>query len=450
MAFACDAGQWPVSLQHPRSFSQTGSELTPGTYIGLPLLYGGVGKIVGILALLWLTPLLAGLGVWLMFIALRRWWGNSAGLIGAVVLAICPAYWYAATQPFTPTIPFVVLVGAGITFFTKPLLSPLSAFGGGLCAAIALTIRPHEILWLGPLLIILAIARRIKLSIFIAVIVGMVIPAVVALFWQGQTFGSIWSTGYNALAATSGIGPFTFNPQAILLTVWRYLIQLHWWLTGLFMAAVIGLWRSRQNMSWWGWYLASVAIIGITQLYIYGSWAVSDSPGIVEPTIGNSQVRYLLPLLISLVPLVALLLQRWRRWVVVLLTLVWLGWGAYLVMFSVGDGTLAVGRTLASKAQQLEIILQSTQPNTLIIAGKNDKIVVGHRPTTATLSSADWQTVADGLEGEENKQGGSAAMYTDKVELPINALDKGIVISEYQRLPDNQFLLILIKVLTKV
>ena len=41
-------------------------------------------------------------------------------------------------------------------------------------------------------------------------------------------------------------------------------------------------------------------------------------------------------------------------------------------------------------------------------------------------------------------------MYTDKVELPINALDKGIVISEYQRLPDNQFLLILIKVLTKV
>jgi hypothetical protein len=429
---------WPVELQHPRSLSQYSGKLVPGSYVGLPLLYGFLGKLVGIHALLWLTALLAGLGVWLMFIGVRRWWGNSAGLIAGVVLAVCPAYWYAATQPFTPAIPFLVLAGAAVALLTKERLNYWQAFSVGLCAAASLAIRPNEVLWLAPVLIVIAISRKISFATIGLAMLGMVLPIALALHWQQLTFGSVWGSGYNAVVASSGTGLFTFHPRVATRTIWLYMIQLHWWLVALFGVAKIWAWQQRRQNQWWLWYMVCVGIIFLVQIYTYASWVTADSPGIAEPTIGNSQVRYMLPFLASMVPLVGLLLSQWKQWAIYVLLVVWAGWGVRLAMFSAGDGSVYVQRTLTNKAASLQIIQQHTDPATLIVAGKNDKTVVGLRPTTMNPSVAEWEAIAAGL-----RRGWPAAIYLVNASLPNEALLQGINSSQQYSLPDGAVLMVL-------
>jgi hypothetical protein len=368
------AGAWSAESSAPRSFTRVGQGWAPGSYAGLPTLYGLLAALVGLWPLVWLTPLLGGLGVWLMYVLVERWRGHKVGLAAAALLAVTPAYWYASSQPFTPSIPFIVLLMAAVVGFTGRRAS--SFVLGGLTLGLALAIRPHEALWVLPAAIIMLVGR-ITWRQFGMAALGLIIPIAAAVWIQLMTYGHLLGSGYS-LASVGDGGPFSFDVRVVATNVWRYIVELHGYLLAL---AVVGAVATLRGVAGNRRYLIAFIVVAVGLLAIYGGYLVHDSPGIAEPTIGNSQVRYLLPLLVLLIPLAAGLASR----IAVVGTVAAVALAAVIsfniVVTAPGDGTLAVHQTLMTNASIQQQVLAATNNDTLIVAGRLDKLFVGYRPT---------------------------------------------------------------------
>jgi hypothetical protein len=352
--------------------------------VGLPAAYAGLDALLGYRVLVWVSPVLGALGVLLMYILARRWRGPKVGLAAAALLAVTPAYWYASVQPFTPAIPFVALLLAAAVGLTGR--RSISWLLGGLALGAALAIRPHEAIWVLPLALLAVVRRASWRQVGLAAL-GAAAPLAVVAWLQLQTYGNILGTGY-ALASAGNGGPFSFGLRALATNVWRYILELHGYLLGLAAAgAALTLRGSVRN----GRYVGAVLVAAAGLLLIYGGYLVHDSPGVAEPTIGNSQVRYMLPLLVLLVPLAASLANRVSpvAAAAAIAIAATLSYGS--VVAAPGDGTRAVQRTIRANASTQRVVLMLTDPETLVIAGRLDKLFVGFRPTAFA--------VPDGLAG---------------------------------------------------
>ncbi len=368
------AGEWPAAGSAPRSFTWVEGGWAPGSYVGLPAAYAGLDRMLGFRALIWVSPLLGSVGVLLMYMLARRWRGPAVGLAAGALLMVTPAYWHASIQPFTPTIPLVVLLLAAVLGLTGR--RPVSFALGGVAMGVALAIRPHEAIWVLPAALFL-LYRRAGWKQVGSAIVGLVIPLAIVAWLQLQTYGSILGTGYSLVSAGDG-GPFSLSVRAVATNVWRYIAQLHGYLLGLAAAgAALASHRSPGSRR----YIGAALVVAAGLLLIYGSYLVHDSPGIAEPTIGNSQVRYMLPLLALLVPLAASFVAKISSGASVAAVAIAavLGYGS--VVAAPGDGTLAVQRTLDANAGIQRVVLFVTDDQTLVVAGRLDKLFVGLRPT---------------------------------------------------------------------
>lgn len=381
------AAGWTAADGSPRSFTWNGSGWAPGSYPSLPALYAAVDLALGFGALPWISPALGAIGVWLMYLLVRRWRGPGAGLAAAGLLAVLPAYWHASVQPFTPAIPFVASLLAAALGITSRRAA--AWVGGGLALGLALAIRPHEAIWVVPLAAVLLL-RRSSWKQLGLIAVGAALPLAGAAYLQLATYGSVLGSGYSATSAGDG-GPFSFGVRAIAANTWNYLVNLHGYVLGLAAMATGVAARGELRR-----YLWALAVAALGWLAIYGSYVVHDSPGLAEPTIGNSQVRYMLPLLVLLVPLAASWLAR-LRWGVaaaaVAIAAV-LGYGA--VVAAPGDGTRQVRQTLQGYRLTQQLVLMLTDPETLVVAGRMDKVMVGLRPTVFAATTQLPSRLADG------------------------------------------------------
>lgn len=395
------AGDWPAEVGAPRSFTRVEHGWAPGSYVGLPAIYGVLWVLGGPLLALWVTPLLGALGVWLMYLLVRRWRNPQAALAAGALLAVSPAYWYASQQPFTPALPLVVLLLAAAFCFTGRRSS--SFLLGGLALGAAIAIRPHEAIWIVPLALVVLLGQRSWRQAGLAAI-GAATPLLVVAYLQLQTYGSILGSGYSLASAGDG-GPFSFGLRVIAANVWRYVLQLHGFILGL---AAIGVAFGSGVRTAGRRYLWAVAIVAVGWAAIYGSYLVHDSPGIAEPTIGNSQVRYLLPLLVLLVPLAANLLGRTSPVAAISAVALAASLGYGSVVAANGDGTLAVQRTLTENRALQAAVLAATDEQTLVVAGRLDKLFVGHRPTSFAAPDG----VADALRSGRRAVGvGGGSFY---------------------------------------
>jgi len=314
-----------------------------------------------------------------MYVLARRWRGHGVGLAAAALLAVTPAYWYASQQPFTPTIPFIVLLMAAVVGFSSRRAS--SFVPGGLALGLALAIRPHEALWVLPAAAAMMVGRITWRQFGLAAL-GFVLPVVAAVRIQLTTYGYLLGSGYSLASAGDG-GPFSFNVRALVTNVWRYVVELHGYLLAL---AAVGVATTMRGVAGSRRYLIVLLVVAVGLLAIYGGYVVHDSPGIAEPTIGNSQVRYLLPLLVLLVPLAAGLASRLPLVGIVAAVALSATISYGIVVAAPGDGTRAVRQTLATNASIQRQVLDVTDDATLIIAGRLDKLFVGHRPTAFAAS----------------------------------------------------------------
>lgn len=290
------------NLIHPRTVNvRADGSLVPGSYLGLPLWYGLIGRAVGERAMLFFTPLLAALGLLAFASIVRRLMGSSAALIATVLLVLHPSVWLFTATTFLPNVPFVALLLMGVAMLvradsqqptaasthppapplpegawkTKTDFSPSRREGeregvgrwrmlvrgllGGLLIGLALTIRTHELVWVLAAAGAIVWQQKKKPGFFFwknigALVFGIAVPFIPILFLNAQLYGSPFTTGY-ALLQDGGaaptefaasflpgwlmalIAPFGWHPIEAFARFWTYMVVPYPWFIAL---AIVG------------------------------------------------------------------------------------------------------------------------------------------------------------------------------------------------------------------
>ncbi len=424
-------------LIHPRSTTTAGEYIVPTSFLGLPLLYGIIGKIFGIGVIKYLTPIFSVIGVIFFYLLLRRLFTGRIAFTSSLMLFVLPPFVYYASRGMFHNILFIVFVIIGFYFIVRALQSKklqlLSYSSAGLFIGSALITRTSEFIWLLGIILISAVIyrnriRRLGLILFIVFIIIIFIPIVflnVQLYDGLLTFGYSFSDqnasqdtqpvieGTSSILhkAVSLILPFGINSKTIADSVYQYLFIIFPWfsipliiglvwvsrsivvskLVSLFPALVNYRKFSRSIRQYTGLYL----IVSLWLILYYGSWKIVEHFDPTEIILGSSYIRYWLPIYIFGLPILSYSLfyiskqftHRKAR------TILLVGFISAFFLLSIGkvfqdplQGVTALRSYNKQNHSLVEKITAHTDENAIIVSGHADKIIFPHRKVIVTLS----------------------------------------------------------------
>lgn len=416
---------------HPRSVLAFDDQLLPTSFIGLPIVYGLVGKLLGQWSVVYLTPFLAAL-------AIVAWWKTTRRLFDAETLAdlsalflmIHPAFWLYTGRTMMHNVAFVAfLIFAAWFIFARERVTHQRAIGAAIMIVLALFFRSAEVVWVGALTIGAAyyIFKHSSWKMF-AVFVGvLVIGAVSILVANKSVFGGYFETGYtlhdpdytftfsepvediqNPPDGLLGfVFPFGIHELAILRHVYWYGIWLFPWMTvvsALGMLLVLRRWKKERAP----WKMLTVVTLTLAAwlAIVYGSWTFNDNPDPSVVTLGNSYVRYWLPLFVLASPFAARaifalrsVMQNRRASNALAATLagIMILLSTRLVFFG-HDGFIETRNHLFEFEGKREYILSSTESESIIIVDRADKFLFSDRKVVTPLRSEQTYAAIPALE----------------------------------------------------
>jgi hypothetical protein len=171
---------------------------------GLPLLMAGAKAIGGQEGLFWVVPLLGGLLVFATYGVARRVAPPGAALIAAWLMASCPTMLYMLVSPMSD----VAVAGlwmAACLCILRPGVG--SAAAGGVCAALAILVRPN-LVFLAAILLVWPLWRAVRLregrslaawQVVAFSVCAAIGPVAVALINQ-YLYGSASESGYGDIS----------------------------------------------------------------------------------------------------------------------------------------------------------------------------------------------------------------------------------------------------------
>jgi len=405
------------NIVEPRSFNVYQGNLVPGSFLGMLLIYGLIGKIVGISLIKFLTPLLAVLAGLFFYKILLKIFEPKIAFISSLLFFINPAWWYYANLSMLPNISFLAFILVGLYFLLKidkekKQKNLLWVILGAFFIALALIIRTNEFLWILVILIFLAIFyfKKIKwqhIIIFLAINIFVFLP----IFYYNQlTFGSYLSFGYLRLengptligqlpsefkVSTNDtlnfikfiILPFGFQAKTILKNFYSYYFSLFWWLL---LGAVLGgfIFLKNYHAKEHGIYFLLCFVISLYLLIYYGSWNFADQLTLALNKIGISYVRYFLPIYILSLPLVAIFADYLQKLfnikkikILISLFLILVFWGLAInaVYLSGYDNLVKIKQNIKDNAELNKEVIALTEDNAIIISSRSDKIFFPER-----------------------------------------------------------------------
>lgn len=303
-------------LIHPRSSIAPGTCILPASFLSFPFFSGLMVLLFS--TALFVTPILAAVGVVAWWWTVRRLTNNErVADIAAFIVLIHPAFWYYGARVMMHNVPFVALlmITGAMALRAFDTRSSRLALATGVVGAFACTLRLAEL----PLIVVLICISLVgyrrsfpwKQGAWMALGAVAVFGGYLAL--NAATYGSPLATGYtlpnlreapDTIAAPSMVDhvltyllPFGFHPRAMLNNVLAYGFQLYPVLSFLSIVGAIFVWRGKR----YGWRFA-VGLLFFASCWmatVYGSWAVVDNIDPNAVTVGNSHVRYWLPLFVA-------------------------------------------------------------------------------------------------------------------------------------------------------
>lgn len=411
-------------LAHPRSAVALGTVLAPGSFLGFLLLAGSFGTLFGAQAMLWLTPLLTVLALLAFHRIVYRLSSNGRlAWISTILLAIAPPLWYYAARSMMHNVPFVAFLIFAVFFavvapysrFSKHIrLRQIDPLLAGLSLGLAIFIRPSEILWVLPLVCVgLWFGRKqLTRSKMILGVTSLAAMIVLTLVFNAVVYSSPILTGYtlpdaDTIAASEPAStlidrsvavlfPFGIHPRRMLSTVWNFGFALYPWWSGLAMLGIIAaIWRGG------GWRKTAIVTIILSAwlAIVYGSWGFADNPDPNAITLGDSHVRYWLPLFVLAAPLAGLFFhtiiawltkkvadRTWSVFVAPAALLIIALFSARLVFFG-GDGFVDTRQVLFNSAEKRQAIIEATETDALIVVDRADKFIWPYREVITPLRS---------------------------------------------------------------
>ncbi len=422
-----------ANLVKPRSFNVYQGNIVPGSFLGLLLIYGLIGKIVGIGLVQFLTPLLAVLaGLYFYKILLRLFEPNIA-FISTILFYLNPAWWYYANFSMLPNIAFLSFLMIGLYYLLKidkavKQNNTLYIILGSFLVSLALTIRTNEFLWILGLVgfLLLIYKQKIKWQYVLIGLTVLVTVFMPILYYNQITYGSFLSFGYlrleNGSSLTSQLPaefktagadivnfvkfliiPFGVHPKTALVSIYTYFISLFWWL---FIAATLGLLffiKKYNNKEHAVYFLISISVSLYLIIY-YGSWVFVDLMTLQLNRIGISYVRYFLPVYILALPLAAIFYRQIINLVGskkkrIILSL---GLGLSVLFFSLealfflgNDNLLSIKKNIRDYNEINKKIVSLTEPNAVIVSQRSDKIFFPERKVIGRMTVDDFIYVTD-------------------------------------------------------
>ncbi len=394
----------PGGIVGPRSMLMSEGELLPASFLGMPLLYGVLARVIG----MWVVPILTSLFTYGALLALyglfARVFTKRIALVSSALVALHPAVWYATVRGMFHNMLFVDFAIFGVYamvrgFETVATRSQLWFGLSGLSFGAAVAVRSSEVLWIGAGLMAVMFVRRTSSAlrrewwVFIA---GGLLPVMIIMVTNQHLYGHPLSFGYSGGAVStdtlSGLTstlaekfsgllfPFGFHPVRAIANFINYSVRLFWLPTLLSLLGIVSLVRMKRVTTVQRWFYIGSAAISAWLILYYGSWLIQDSPTPDAVTIGTSYVRYWLPVYILTMPLAGMFILRvqqqlprvGRAVMVVAACAVWFT-SALTVLFDPLEGALALRGEVASYGQHNERAGAMTPSNAVIISTRGDK-----------------------------------------------------------------------------
>ena len=404
-------------LVHPRSTVVVGDCVVPGSFLGFPVLAGLAQSWFGLWGARLLTPFLALITLILLWDTLRRLTRDVVlADIASLLLMSAPPFWYYSARVMMHNVAFVALLTLGVWLLVvmRTRQSLLGFFFSGAATGLAIFVRAFEAPWvallgLGSLLSVPEFRRVRPIAVWM---LGCALPVACMLLLQWGTYGGVLATGYTvpsemAVSPSSLVGeavsqaawyefilPFGFEFKGILRNAWNYGFSLYPWMA---IPAVAGLVLAlRRPGAWRKAAIVSIAL-GVWLVVVYGSWTFADNPDPRAITLGNSHVRYWLPLFVLGCVFSALALRvgfvylakhhRTAARVALVGSLVASISLSLALVFFGGDGLVVNRKALPTFTAKREAILAVTENEAVIVVDRADKYLFPYRSVVVPLRS---------------------------------------------------------------
>ena len=396
---------------HPRSYVTQGDAMVPVGFLGLSAIIGTCWRMFGDWILVLFTPIL----VLSVVIPLWKWstrFGFMAQVASALVWLSYPGVILYANRGLFPNLAGVCFMAWSVFALDQARESRrrfLWCIGSGFAFGCAVMIRPIELFWMLPWIVIAAISwekdsfslPKMRWDILFWML--GVVPCAIALFFVNwRTYGSPFTVGYwlhdpvlnqvTSSVAVSSLWPFGLHPRNVWFNIHSYVLGylLPWF--AVCVGAAIITWKQRV--------FRPILLVGLWTFGVlavmYGEAIYQDHVGVNIVSIGNSYVRYLLPL----APLIAMsaaicvgfLIRRVPRWgAVISLALVvgMVGLGNWTALIRDQEGVISASVEVARYQSIRRMTQQAFDENVMILSERSDKIFFPVFRATSPLPSMD-------------------------------------------------------------
>lgn len=430
------------NYSHPRSMTVVVDKIAPVSFVGLPVLYGAIASVTGVAVSVYFTPLLAILAIPFYILLVSRIFSKSVAYLSGLLLLIHPAYWYYASKSMMPNVLFVDLciIGFSLLLWKKNFFAGLF---GGLGIGLALFVRFSEAPWVLGIVgfLFLFYLLRHRLLHLLGCMIGLAAPLGLFFNFNRLVYGSPLLFGYQTIDTSSAVQalersegilssfsfsritelasaamtivtsflphilPFGFLPKEFSKNFLDYGVSMFWWLSlpiafGILYALRQGLASciTRRVIDTRIPYLLIALAVSCWLVIFYGSWLFVDNIT-QETTIGNSYVRYWLPITVLTLPFAAQALVAIRNvsgGVVRSLALP-LVFGAIVfysfqsVLWDSPESLFSVAKNLAWYREKADVMMRLTPSDAIIFSQRSDKIFFPDR--RAAVNNADFKEV---------------------------------------------------------
>ena len=413
-----------LGLIHPRSTNVVNNDIVPSGFLGLLFIFGWLGKIFTSKVVMFITPTLAVLGIWIFYLIVKEFLSRRAAFMSAILLALLAPYWYYSNLSLLSTVPFAVLLMIGFYFLIKQSSLVLNrnkyiyAALAGLFIGLAISTRYLEIVWVGLFVLVLWFfyIKEVKWQQILFFVLGGLIPLAAILFYNLQTYGEMFTVGYLQMGNQSAgvlerlptefeaatgkdwraylkliLMPFGFHPKIIAINVKNYMFEFLWPYCLIFgMGAllwVVNVFRKKVTKKEIAFAVSS--FVGAFWLVVYyGSWVFVDQLVLKNNTIGSSYTRYWLPLVILFLPVIAYLFDNILKipakggkvisalkYILVVMLVSWMGFYSFgLVYLTPGDGLFSQKEVINTYYNQYQKVSALVETDAIIINNRADKL----------------------------------------------------------------------------
>lgn len=451
-------------ILHPRSILVIGERLVPRSFLGLPVLYGLVGALTLPQVMLYLTPVLALLAVLAWRTCIKKVFNDVLlADVAAVLLMIHPAFWYYSGRTMMHNIGFISFLIFAAYFSVLAVKKHEGRWGyflhglSGASLALAIAFRASEILWLAPLVLVSLWWSRKQFSWkrLAAMAIGFAIAAAPFAMLNHNLYGSVATTGYQVTEsvpsltapadelvvasepevahasiideAMSVLFPFGIAEKAVARHAWQYGIALYPWMTAVFAIGFAMVVLNRKKLDHQdAWESVASLLVALTLWLgvVYGSWVFHDNPDPNIYSLGNSYVRYWLPIFLFSTPFGAFAIVKGVetfkstkiRSVVAAFILIILTALSFQLVFFGDDGFVPTRKALLTFDQKRSRIVELTEDDAIVIVDRADKFVYPSRRVVSPLRSEVTYAAMPALLSE-------AQLYYFGITLPPEDLD---------------------------